>query len=230
MECAKIKSLEEIKDYLLTHHKTLRDYDDHLSKGYGTIYKLSTGEVILTPTLSRSGSKCLLFTNEECFLECLRNESFPIENEDKEIFEYDLEGQRNIHKNISKYHGYLNKRLKLNYLSLDRSNIREYYEGVLKLKKKTQEDILALGAVMGELWRKELNGKWILEKWYGTYNPYYKPLIVYSDNKLQSPYDKLIGMLKWKEKDANKLFFVLPLNGQTLNILKEAGKEVIELQ
>ena len=92
-------------------------------------------------------------------------------------------------------------------------------------------DVLALGAVMGELQRRELNGRWALEKWYGTYNPYYRPMIVYSsENRIESPYSTLIGMIKWKEKDASKFFFILPMSPYlTLEKLKEA-REVIELQ
>lgn len=173
-----------------------------------------------------------MFTNEECFRECVLKDSFPVENDEKEMFEYDAEGQRKIHENIDKYHAYLNKRLKLNYSSLDRSNMQAYYEGVYKIKKKERMDVLALGAVMGELHRKEVNGRWILEKWYGTYNPYYKPLIVHPNtNRIESPYDILAKMIERKEKDASKFFFVLPMTPYpTLETLKESGKELVELQ
>lgn len=232
MDCVTVKSLEEAEKYLALHGKKLSDWEEQLPTNRATVYRISTGEVILLPSPLRPGYKCLLFSNEECFRECVRKDSFPVENEDKEMFEYDPEGQRKIHENIGKYHAYLNKRLKLDYPSLDRSNMQAYYEGVYKIKKKERMDIVALGAVMGELFRKELNGRWILEKWYGTYNPYYKPLIVHSSNdRIMSPYDKLVGMFKWKEKDASDFFFILPMTGgMTLDVFREAKREIIELQ
>lgn len=232
MDCVTIKSLEEAEGYLALHGKKLSDWAEQLPTNSATVYRISTGEIILLPNPLRPEYKCLLFSNEECFQECVRKDSFPVENNEKEMFEYDPEGQRKIHENIGRYHEYLNKRLKLHYTSLDRNNIQAYYEGVYKIKKKERMDILALGAVMGELHRKELNGRWILEKWYGTYNPYYKPLIVHPNtNRIESPYDKLVGMIKWKQKDASKFFFVLPMTPYpTLETVKQGGKEVIELQ
>jgi len=232
MDCVAIKSLSYVEEYLALNGKKFSDYEEQLPTNNAAVYRISTGEIILLPNPLGSRSKCLLFANEGCFQECLQKDSFPVENDSKEIYEYDQKGQRKIHENINEYHEYLNNRLKLDYPSMDKNNMQEYYSNVLKIKNKERMDILALGAVMGELFRKELNGKWILEKWYGTYNPYYKPLIMHSNtNRIESPYDKLMKMIERKEKDASKFFFVLPMTPYlTLDVLKQGGKQIIELQ
>jgi len=232
MDCVEAKDFDSAEVLLKENNKSLRDFDRQLLTNGVFVYELQSGSIILIPAGAESDRKaisCLLFKNKRCFDDCIENDSFPIENFNKVIYEYDVEGLRNINKNIDKYHQYLNTRLSLNHPTADKNNIQDYYNGVMRMKTRKEQDILALGAIMGEVQRKELNGRWVLEKWYGAYNPYFKPLIVYSDeNKIVFPYDKLIGMIKWKEKDASKFFFILPGKTPTLDSRKK--ERIIELQ
>jgi hypothetical protein len=229
MDCATTKNLEEVENLLKANGKTLRDYEKQLPTNHAIVYRLPTGQIILTPGSLRPGCKSLFFESEECFQECLRNDHFPIENENKDFFEHDQEGIRRMHESIGEYQAYLNKKLKMNHTTLDRASAQDYYGHILKKRKRDREDIIALGAVMGELFRRETGGQWILEKWYGTYNPYYKPLILLPDGRIFSPYDKLSSVFDGRWEDMRH-FFSKEFSYGTLDVKKQAGKVIIELQ
>lgn len=47
MDCVTVRSLEEAEKYLALHGKKLSDGEEQLPTNHATVYRISTGEVIL---------------------------------------------------------------------------------------------------------------------------------------------------------------------------------------
>lgn len=229
MDCVDIIEYSTFQKLLANHGKApMRDFDYQLNTNHAFIYKLNTGQVVLFPAVPSANSpKCLLFRDQSCFNDCVLKDRFPIENYDKHLEDYDPERLRTIASNIGYYREYLNKRYKFDFAELNRENIQSYYLKLLKDKLSYPTAIIALGSLMGELLRIELNGKWVLRKWYGPYNPYYSPLIK-SDGKIFFVYDELYSMIKNKTKDSSVFFDRRFLGSTSIKVYEEAGVKLIE--
>jgi hypothetical protein len=171
---------------------------------------------------------CLVFRDQACFDDCVSKDHFPIENYDKQLEDYDSDRLRTIGSNIDYYKDYLNDRYKFGFTELNREAIQRYYLNVSNDKSGYPYAVIALGALMGELLRIELNGKWVVRKNYGPYNPYYSPLVK-SDDKIFSVYDRLYSMIESRDKDSS-VFFDRRFFGSTpIKAFEDAGIDLIEL-
>ena len=196
MDCVDIIEYSAFRKLLADHGKDPGDFDYQLKTNYAFIYKLHTGQIVLPPAQPTANEpKCLVFRDQACFDACILNDYFPIENYDKQLEDHDPDRLKDIESNINYYQEYLNNRYKFDFDKLDREIVQSYYSKVLKDKSCYPQAIIALGSLMGEQLRIELNGKWVLRKWYGSYNPYYTPLIK-SGDYVSPIYDKLYSMIE----------------------------------
>jgi hypothetical protein len=230
MDCVDIIEYKAFVKLLEHHHKVpMKDFDYQLETNGAFIYKLSTGQVVLLPAAaSLNPPKCLVFADQACFDDCVSKDHFPIENFDKQLDDYDPARLRNIASNISYYQEYLNNRYKFNFSELNRDIIQHYYLKVLKDKSAYPSAIIALGALMGEQLRVELNGKWVLRKRYGPYNPFYIPLVK-SGHKIFHINDELFSMLESKTKDSSTFFDRRFFGSSPIQVFEDAGVKLIEL-
>ncbi|MEI9919860.1 MAG: hypothetical protein WDO14_13835 [Bacteroidota bacterium] len=230
MDCVDIIEYSSFQKLLADHHKDpMRDFDYQLETNYAFIYKLHTGQVVLLPSLpTASRPRCLVFQDEKCFAECLSIDHFPIENYDKQLEDYDADRLKSIGSNLAYYQGYLNDRYSFNFTELNREIIQSYYQKVLKDKSSYPYPIIALGALMGELLRLELNGKWVVKKVYGSYNPYYSPLIK-SNGTIFSVYENLYPMIQRRSKDSSAFFDRRFFGSTPINVFEDAGIKLIEI-
>jgi hypothetical protein len=229
MDCIDIIEYSAFQEILVDHGKNpMMDFDYQMETNHAFIYKLNTGQILMYPSFpSVDRPKCLLFKNQVCFDECVSKDHFPIENYARQLEDHDSERLRNIGENIRYYQNYLNDRYNLDFTELSRQIVQSYYSKVLKDKSGYPTAIIALGVLMGEQLRSELNGKWVLRKWYGPYNPYYSPLIQ-SGDRVFHIYDELHSMMERKVKDSSA-FFDRHLFGSTpIKVFEEAQIKLIE--
>ena len=73
-------------------------------------------------------------------------------------------------------------------------------------KLTTPNDVVALISVIGELVKKEINGKWFLVKSYGMYNPIFEPNIVSSAGNVFFISGNIIGKVKWRVSSLDNIF------------------------
>jgi hypothetical protein len=220
--CFKIKKVSELEDYLIKYDlRDPNDFDYQLQTNRGLVYELKNGEFIFIP--GDFTSEGLLLKNKECFKEIVENDAFPFENPDKDLFQTEIERIKSINKNIEFYKDHLNKTLKFNFQELTREAAQAYMKKIIgrSIKKlTTNTDLVALIAIIGEIFKREIEGMWVLEKWYGLYNPYYIPCILTKRNKLIFIGDTILTQLKWKVSSIDLIF-----NKKEGSIdLKERGK------
>jgi hypothetical protein len=230
MECVEIIEYPAFQKLLADHHKDpMRDFDYQLETNHAFIYKLNTGQVVLFPAFPSANSpKCLVFRDQNCFDECVLNDHFPIENYDKQLEDNDTDRLRSITSNILYYQDYLNNRYSLHFVELNREAIQDYYSKVAKDTSGYPLTVIALGTLMGEQLRIEMNGNWVLRKSYGPYNPYYTPLVK-SGDKVFPVLDKVYSMIGSETVESSKFFDRRFLSSTPLNVFEQAGIKLIEL-
>ena len=200
-ECYEIKTTNELVAYLKNNGK-INPYDDfnyQLPTNHGWVYELDNGQVIFIANTFRHGG--LIFRDKECFNQTVKADNFPIENPNKNLYDIEIERIKSINRQIDFYKNHLNTILKFDFQELNREAAQAYIKKVVgrKIKKLTTDtDLVALIAIFGEIMRREINGKWVLEKWYDTFNPYFIPRILNKQNELIHFNDSLLISIKWK--------------------------------
>jgi len=99
--------------------------------------------------------------------------------------------------------------LKFDFQEINKEAAQAYLKKVIgRFIKKltTPTDVVALISVIGELVKQETNGKWFLEKRYGTYNPIYEPNIVTADGNVFLMSSNIIGKIKWRVSTLDNIF------------------------
>lgn len=183
-----ILNVSELLSRLETESRNIFDIDTQLSTNLCFVYYLKSGEVILIPGASKTDtSKGILFSERKYFDECVKNDHFPVENERKTMEETYQDEIKTINKQIDKMFYELNSKLSTKEV-LDVNNISSLSKllefAKKKWKKLTTQDQLHAALLLGEYTRRTYKARWLLIKKYGTYNPYYTPAILYSDNSI----------------------------------------------
>jgi hypothetical protein len=202
-----ILSLAQLEEYLKNHNRALADSDYQLpSRAH--VFMLEDGKVVVLPSRLRYTLSGILFHNKQAYEECVVKDRFPIENTDKTVFECEPDKVEAIHQNMPYFMSVLNKTLGIEGDSITKEYVLKA-EGKFVDKHRREEltdlDYLAFTAIVGESLRLERGeGKWILIKEYGTYNPYYYPAIMWSDNKvvmladdISSSIDTIPSKVEW---------------------------------
>ncbi|HEX8278454.1 MAG TPA: hypothetical protein VF540_07150 [Segetibacter sp.] len=208
-DCFQIKKTEELIDYLKTNENidVFNDFGYQLQTNYGFVYNLKNKEVAFFPNNFRGDG--LLFQDEDCFQQFVAADKFPIDNPEKSLYDTEIDRIKKINKQIDFYRIHLNTVLKFDFPEISREAAQAYLKKVIgrTIKKlTTNTDLVALIAVFGEIIRREIDGKWVIEKWYGTYNPHFKPRILTKDKKLIFIDDTLLIQIKWKVSETDRIF------------------------
>ena len=207
--CFQIKTSQELVDYLKTT-ENIDAYEDisyQLQTNYGFIYNLKNGEVVFIPNSFRGDG--FIFQDENCFNHFVAADRFPINNPGDSLYDTEIDRIKTINKQINFYRSHLNTVLKFNFPEISREAAQAYIKKVVGRTIKnltTNTDLVGLIAVFGELIRKEIGGRWMIEKWYGKYNPHYKPRILTKDRKLIFIDDTLLTQIKWKVTQIDIIF------------------------
>ncbi len=198
--CIHIKDSQELIDYLQSHGKDEAfDFDYQLKTNCGFVYTLPSEEVIFIPHNFQGDG--FLFDDKKCFDQIIEADKFPIENPEKSLYDTEIDRIKTINKQIDFYRNHLNTVLKLDFPEINQDFAQACLKKVIgrTIKKlTTHSDLVGLIAIFGEIMRKEIGGNWVIEKWYGTYNPHFKPRVLTPDKKLIFIDDKILGNVKWK--------------------------------
>lgn len=199
-DCYQIKKPKELIDYLKKQGRdAFTDFDYQLQTNYGFVHELKSGEVIFFE--SHFKHKAILFNTKKCFKSILKQDYFPVDNPDKDMFEVEGDRMKSFHLQSDYFRNHLNTVLKFDFPEITKEAAQAYLKKVIgrDIKKlTTPNDIVALISVIGEVVKKEINGKWFLEKRYGMYNPIYEPNIVSSTGNVFFISSNIIGKVKWK--------------------------------
>ena len=183
-KCFKVLMVSELKSYLRQERRDVLNFDSQLETNLAYVYYLKSGEVILMPGNLLDSSKGIIFNDSICFKEYLKKDSFPIENEDIKLEEKYQSDILELDKKMSEIITYLSKAY--NYKSNPDSLsllLQKAREKEINGKVPDKENLYS-GLLLGEYIRRTNNGKWILLKKYGTFNPYYTPAILYADSSI----------------------------------------------
>lgn len=184
----KILSVDELLTRIGTESRGIFDIDTQLSTNLCYVYYLKSGEVVLIPSGPKTDtSKGILFSEKKYFDECVKNDSFPIENERKGMEQRYQDDIKTINTQTDKMFYELSSKLSPKEV-LDVNNISSLSKLLELTKKKwkkltTREQFYAT-LLLGEYVRRTYKGRWLLIKKYGTFNPYYEPTILYPDNSI----------------------------------------------
>ncbi len=203
-----ISSAEDLIDYLAKQHRSpILDSNFQLKTNAGFVHELLNGEVIFLPNDLRQ--KGILFKNKNIFEEMLNLDSFPIANPGSNMFDTECERIKTFHLQADHYRKHLNKVLKFDFDEITKDSAQAYLKKVIGRKIKgvtTGTDVIALISVIGELVKRETNGKWFLEKYYGVYNPMYEPNIHTESGNVFLISSQIMGFVKWRVSTLENIF------------------------
>jgi len=179
-----ILPVPELKIRLKQESRDLFEFDYQMKHNHAYVYYLRSGQVILMPNNLYDKQKGIIFKNRQVFDKYAVMDRFPIENENasiEEIFQPEILG---VGKNITEIVSYLS-----DFYGLDSSSTTlpqilikaQERTGAIKISHK---EYMYATLLLGEYIRKSVNGKWILLKEYGTFNPYYTPAIINTNNSI----------------------------------------------
>ena len=207
-ECYEITTPKKMIAYLKKLGRdAFYDFDYQLPTNYGIVHELKTGEVVFFDNHFKH--KAILFSNKKCFKDIIKKDRFPVDNPDKDFFEVEEDRMKTFHRQADYYRNYLNKTLRFEFEEITKEAAQAYLSKVIgrSIKKlTTPTDIIALICVIGELVKKETNGKWFLGKRYGLYNPIYEPNLVTGSGNVFFISNEILGLVKWRVAKLENIF------------------------
>lgn len=185
--CYNIKSQQYLFDIIKKEKLDILSDSKTVSKfRTSRAYYLKDGSIIIVPNVVYPKCDGLWVKSQSCYDQLLESDYLPIENPDKNLFEFDKVRIANIPNSVPYFIQYLNNRIGLQNITVDKENYKYYYNGVLKLynsKGYSPKDALALLVIAGEILRIEKKAKWVLKKEDGVFNPFYEPAILLNDDR-----------------------------------------------
>jgi len=205
-DCYQIKPTEELISHLQSRGRQVFD-GYQLNTNAGWVHELEDGHVIfLSGTLRGPGLIC---DDKECFDRFIRDDQFPIDNPEQDMYDTERERIKSFHLHTSYYLEHLNSTLKLNFPEVNKDSALAYLKKIVGReigKLNTNKDVIALISIFGQLVKEETDGKWFLEKRYGTYNPKYEPNIRTASGNVILISGKIRGNVKWKVATLESIF------------------------
>jgi|GEM_PF-1132240 len=212
LKCYEVKSRDELFVYLIENGVDYINNNNRyqLRGNYCEVHEMKNGMICVFPTAGGKNTKGLLLKSKVCLQNMIDNDSFPLENNDKTYFDFEPEICRNFKENIPLLKSHSDSLLNRVSNFLDLEELEKVFE-VIKKKERNGNlkpiDFLSLGALLGEKVISENQGyKWILKKEYGTWNPYFEPIILTNEHKIIRIFDLLAGDMKWKSKNLSSFF------------------------
>lgn len=229
--CYEVKSQEWLMNELDKNEIQFGYHGTQLfeSSRLAVIYKLKNEKIILLPESIYENGKGLILNNYDCLAQMLVEDYIPIENPEKTYLESNQDQLHRLHEDVDYFLKYLNNRFGSDFVDIDKSSYEFFYSKILANytnQDNEDEDYLALTILAGELIRKSREGKWILIKNEGVFNPYYEPSILLKDNSIVdfsfASLNRLSNRIEFSDLYFNSLLNVPAyLN---IQILKENGE------
>ena len=207
-KCYQIKTAEELTDYLKHHGRdAFHDWDYQLQTNAGFVHELPNGEVAFFD--NHFNHPAILFNSKKCFDDVIRQDKFPVDNPEPQMFDIEGDRMKTFHLQADYYRNHLNKVLRFEFPEITKEAAQAYLKKVIGRKIRTLTtgtDVVALICVIGELVKAETGGKWFLEKSYGMYNPIYEPNILTSKGNVYFMSSRIVGKVKWRTSNLEDIF------------------------
>jgi hypothetical protein len=185
-ECYTIINADQMERLLAERRRDFFNHDFTLNNGGLRVFRFSDGAHLICPwpiypdPVPPPGFFCPSYDG---YLALIGLERLPIEAPQKAIFEHDIDGLAAIDKNIGSYRAQLAQSLAINPPDLDQATLAKLWPLVKKGIKPVNLEasaklLIGYAALVSESVRLELNGRWLLKKEYGIYNPFWVPLVV----------------------------------------------------
>lgn len=183
--CFEVYSAKYIIDSILQKKSiSFEHFSFQLETNLAYVYEINTGEIIIIPNnYASSEARGIIFSSSECFKYYLDKDSFPIIDNEGNIFAEKMEWIKSIPESIDTIRNRLNEVTGKAYANIDRATVDAYYKKMLEIRHKKDSEILIhmyieMSILIGEVLREEKKGKWALLKRYGDFNPYFVPVII----------------------------------------------------
>lgn len=196
-------------EYLKKNKKKIDNYSYQLETNGAFVYILANKEIVLLPGSLSSYENGLIIKNEDVLKAMIKKDHFPIDVVD--VYQYEIYKSKllnlpdSVNENIKTLEKDLNIEIS-NRSIYDDVFFKTFNEAIKKvdLKKNKNNYILSLSALLGEIIIKNKGGFWKINKEYGVYNPYYIPVVVLNDSKVEiKVMDKIMSDVE------NPMFFDL---------------------
>lgn len=113
-DCYQIKTAEELIDYLKTQGRdAIHETDYQLQTNYGWVHELANGQIAFFA--NNFQHHAILFNNKKCFDDMVRQDKFPVDNPEQEIFDIESDRMKTFHLQSDHYREHLNKVLKFDF-------------------------------------------------------------------------------------------------------------------
>jgi hypothetical protein len=186
-----INKVYELKELLKQEGKDFMNFDNQLKYSGAFVYFLKSGNVLLLPNSLLDSAKGIKFNDKYTFEKCLKEEKFPIENENPSNEESFQDEISQINVRIPQVLNYFKDSLNIVVDSDCNTMIKRVK--AIKFQKNILKQEMYSAFLLGEQIRKSIRGRWILLKQYGTFNPFFIPAIINNSDQviLLSPISKL---------------------------------------
>jgi hypothetical protein len=200
-QCYSILNAVEMEQLLIDRKRSVLNYDCTLNDGALRVYRFADGVHLILPEsiypdpVPPPGFLC---PTANCYLELVATEQLPLNSPMIDYCESDVARLLTINSNIEAYRAFLAANLSAPPPAIDRSDLATLWPKVwraIRSKRNTAPAgyFVAYAVVVSELVRLEKNGRWLLQKKYGVYNPYWKPLVIGEDDTVYNVFSRLQG-------------------------------------
>jgi hypothetical protein len=210
-----IFKVSELDKMLNAEGRSRAVFDEQLQTNFSFIYFLKSGGVIMLPSDRNDNSKGILFFNKDYYLDCIKKDSFPLENPEMSTLEKYKTEIITINKGINgiiyNFCKKLDKTSEIKDFDISQiANLLLRIRDNIEFKKLNPKERLYAYLILGEYIRRINKGEWMVLKKYDKFNPYYEPVIVYPNsnfllilNNAHSFFENkdlpLDAFLNWKE-------------------------------
>lgn len=172
-----------MKQLLTKGKRGFFDFDVQLKHTGAYVYFLKSGKVLLLPNNLHDTTNGIKFRNKEIYENYLNIEKFPISNLNPSIEESYQDEIINVDRNILNISNYFRDKFNI------KDEITNYKDLLIKIQAlgvsdDSKKEYIYARLLLGEQIRQFVNGKWILLKQYGSFNPYFIPAVINDKNQV----------------------------------------------
>ncbi len=179
----KVLKVSELIKILNNEKRDVFSFNLQLKTNNSFFYILEDSSVILMPNQIVDTNEGILFKDLKTYEFYLKNDSFPI-NEEKNIYFILKSEILNLKLEISKI--LIEENIKVNFDINKKNEVLNTLERFLKQKQQKWKSLTYVEkfyslVILGEYLRIHNKAKWMLLKQYGSFNPYYVPVVLFDN-------------------------------------------------
>ena len=183
-KCYKILPFAEAEKIIKSGGRSALDYDFQLKNASAVVHRLNGGIVILTSGSLINEEESLIFNNYDCFDSFLQEEVFPIENPNKDLWEFEQENLKNLPVSLPYFMDALNEQFHI--VDLNENSLSSLTREIRLAKREnlSEKEIISTTVLVCEFLRRNNKWEWLYKKNYGAFNKYLVPILYDPENQL----------------------------------------------